>query len=91
MTEDKVYNPGFVKGFQKPWYKTEWPNGIRYCGQFCNAWHDVHLKFDPLLFLVDQIDGNDELVSSIKLLVDEMKDACHWCDRDHIMSLPSAD
>jgi hypothetical protein len=86
---EKIYNPGFVKRFQKPWFKSN-RGEIRYSGQFSDAWGSVSVKYAPLIQLINKVE-NEELRLQMLDLVDEMEDACNVCYYKHLDSLPSAD
>jgi hypothetical protein len=86
--EKKVYNPGFIDCYQKPWFKAEWGGHIRYCGQFCEPGYDrVRLSFDPIRKLAEEI--TDPILKDKMLdLIEEMNDAHYALEDQHRDNIP---
>jgi hypothetical protein len=88
--EKKIYNPGLVGCYQKPWFTFDAHCGARYCGQFSDAWHHISVKYVPITKLIKQV-KDPILKDKLLELVEEMQDACYACSDEHTRSLPSCD
>jgi hypothetical protein len=90
----KIYNPGFVDCYQKPWYVRDGSGGIEYYGRFSREGYpdNISLDFSALQELINKIQIIDPVLKSeIITMIEEMKDA-NYAQRGHyIKNLPSGE
>lgn len=81
--EKKIYLPGVVARYQKPWFTFDGSFNVKYNGQFCEkGYWRVFLSFEPLQRLIDEVSDPD-LKERMTDIVEEMEDAYYAKVAEH--------